>query len=59
MSPRNGVLLTVVLFYAGFVLLTLIDLARNGVTPLAVVAIVVLVFIGIGVFGAFAQPPRR
>lgn len=59
MTPRTGVLAAVIVFVAGFAFLTFVDLVRNGVTPIAVVALTVLVFVGIGVFGAFAQPPRR
>lgn len=59
MSPRTGVLGAVIVFVVGFAFLTFIDIVRNGITPIAVVALVVLAFVGIGVGGAFAGPPRR
>jgi len=59
MSPRLGVLAAVVVFIAGFALLTAIDIARHGLTPLAVVALLVLALVSIGVLGAFATRPRR
>lgn len=59
MSARHGVLAAVFVFIVGFALLTAIDLIRNGVTPMLVVALVVLGFVAVGVLGAFASPPRR
>lgn len=59
MSPRAGVLTATVVFIAGFALLTVIDIARHGVTPIAVVALIVLALVTVGVLGAFASPPRR
>ncbi len=56
---RTAVLATVLLFIAALGALTISDVVRNGVTPLAVVAIAVLVLFMIGIVGALRQPPSE
>jgi hypothetical protein len=56
---RVVVLIAALLFIGVLGALTVFDLVRNGVTPLAVVAIAVLVLFMIGIVGALRQPPSE
>jgi len=56
---RGVVLAIVLLFIAALGLLTVLDVVRNGITVVAVAAILVLVLLGVGVVGALRQPPRE
>ncbi len=56
---RAVVLIVALLFIAMLGALTVSDLVRNGVTPLAIVAIAVLVLFMIGIVGALRQPPSE
>jgi hypothetical protein len=56
---RSFVVLTLaLLFLTAMILLTVSDFASNGVTGLGVVAALVCAIVGIGIIGAFLQPPR-
>lgn len=57
MDSRTAPLLASLSLLALLAFLTVRDIARNGFTPLMVVAILLLVFIGIGVVGALTSPP--
>lgn len=46
-------------FVFGMTALTAIDFANNGVTPLGVVGVLVLIVVGVGILGALLQGPRR
>jgi hypothetical protein len=46
-------------FIAVLAFLTLRDFVVNGVTPLGIVSVPVVVILAIGVIGAMGQPPRR
>jgi hypothetical protein len=55
----RAVALTVtVLFLAMFGVLTALDISHHGVTPLAVLAILILGLLGTGIIGALRHPPR-
>jgi hypothetical protein len=47
------------LFIVGLGVLTGLDIARNGVTVIGVVSVLVLVVIMVGIVGALGPPPRR
>ncbi|HZU61779.1 MAG TPA: hypothetical protein VE983_12485 [Solirubrobacteraceae bacterium] len=56
---RSFLVLTLaLLFLTAMTLLTVSDFASNGVTGLGVVGAVVCAIVGIGIIGAFLQPPR-
>jgi hypothetical protein len=46
-------------FIAGFALLTALYLSSNGPTFVGILGLIVLIVCGVGVLGAFLQPPRR
>jgi hypothetical protein len=54
---RLVVTIVSVLFIGTMTAFTVIDFAHNGVTPLGVVGVLVLVVIGVGVLGALFQKP--
>jgi hypothetical protein len=54
---RQALLITVLLFIALLVALTVTDIVRNGVTPVDVLAILVLVLFSTGIVGALRHPP--
>ncbi|MFL5828941.1 MAG: hypothetical protein ACJ76X_03400 [Solirubrobacteraceae bacterium] len=56
---RIPVLVIALAFIAGLAVLTAIDIARYGVTVLAVLAILVLVLFMIGIVGALREPPKE
>jgi len=56
---RVVVLTVALLFIAMLGALTVVDFVRNGVTPLGVVAILVLVLFMIGIVGALREPPNE
>jgi hypothetical protein len=57
---RSFIVLTIaLLFLAAMIFLTVSDFANNRVTGLGVVGAVVCAIVGIGVVGAFLQPPRN
>jgi NADH:ubiquinone oxidoreductase subunit 6 (subunit J) len=56
---RIAVLTIVLLFIAGLGVLTGLDLARNGVTIVGILAILILVLFMVGIVGALRQPPRE
>jgi hypothetical protein len=56
---RSFIVLTLaLLFLVAMTFLTVSDFATNGVTGLGVVGAVVCAIVGIGIIGAFLQPPR-
>lgn len=56
---RIPVLTIALVFIAALGVLTGVDIARYGVTVLAVLAILVLVLFMIGIVGALRQPPQE
>jgi hypothetical protein len=56
---RLTVLTIVLLFILALGALTVLDIARNGITALAVVAVGVLLLFTIGIVGALREPPRE
>ena len=56
---RLVVLVIVVVFTALIAVLTALDMARNGVTWLDMLAILIVALFGIGIVGALLAPPRR
>ena len=54
---RLVVTILAVLFIGTMTVFTIIDFAHNGVTPLGVVGVAVLVVIGVGILGALFQKP--
>jgi hypothetical protein len=56
---RIPVLVIALAFIAGLGVLTGIDIARNGVTVLSVLAILVLALFMVGIVGALREPPQE
>ena len=56
---RLLVFLAAAVFIAGMATLTALYLANNGLTLVGVLGLLVLIVCGVGVLGAFFQPPRR
>jgi NADH:ubiquinone oxidoreductase subunit 6 (subunit J) len=56
---RVAVLTIALLFIAGLGVLTGLDLARNGVTVVGILAILILVLFTVGIVGALRHPPRE
>jgi len=56
---RVAVLTIVLLFIAGLGVLTGLDLARNGVTVVGILAVLILVLFLVGIVGALRQPPHQ
>ena len=56
---RIVVFTVALVFIAGLGVLTVMDIVKNGVTPIGIVAVLLLVVIMVGVVGALAQPPRQ
>ena len=56
---RQTILFVVLLFIALLVALTVTDIVRNGVTPVDVLAILVLVLFSTGIVGALRNPPPQ
>ena len=46
------------LFIVGLGVLTVMDIANNGVTPIGILAVLLLVVIMVGIVGALRTPPR-
>jgi hypothetical protein len=58
-NARNVILGASLAFVAVLAFFTLRDFVVNGITPLGIVSLPIVVILGIGVVGAMAQPPRR
>ena len=56
---RAAVLLAAVLFIVLMGYLTIADFARQGVTVVGVLAVVILLLLSIGILGALRNPPDR
>jgi hypothetical protein len=56
---RVVVIFFAIVFISGMALLTALDFSNNGVTLVGVIGVIVVVVIGVGVLGAFLQPPRK
>ena len=56
---RQTILFVVLLFIALLVALTVTDIARNGVSPVDVLAILVLVLFSTGIVGALRHRPPQ
>jgi hypothetical protein len=56
---RVVVLTVALLFIALLAALTIIDLVRNGITALDVLAILILVMFATGIVGALRRPPSE
>ncbi len=59
MSARTPALLASLSLLGLLAFLTVRDLARNGFTPLMLVALAILALLGIGVVGALTTPPEE
>lgn len=57
-TVRRTLLIVTIVFILGLGLLTVIDIADNGLTPLDVVAIMILGFFSVAILGALRAPPR-
>jgi hypothetical protein len=55
---RLLVLLAVMLFIVGLAYLTIAAIAKEGVTVLALIAIMILILVAVGAAGALLGPPR-
>jgi hypothetical protein len=58
-NARNVILAMSLALIAALAFFTLRDFVVNGITPLGIVSLPVVVILGIGVIGAMSQPPRR
>jgi hypothetical protein len=56
---RLAVLTVAILFDAVLGALTVRDIHTHGLTPVAVLAVIIVVVFGIGIIGALLHPPRR
>lgn len=56
---RSIVFTLALVFLGAMVVLTIDDFVSNGVTPLGVVAVLVLFVFGVGIVGAILHPPRQ
>ncbi|MFZ0043084.1 MAG: hypothetical protein WAK93_17380 [Solirubrobacteraceae bacterium] len=56
---RFVVLAVAVVFTAAFLVLTALDISRNGFTVLDAPAIVIVILFAVGVIGALLEPPKR
>jgi hypothetical protein len=56
---RLAVLTLALLFIGALGALTVRDIHTHGLTPVAVLAILIVVVFAIGVIGALLHPPRR
>jgi hypothetical protein len=56
---RLAVLTVAVLFIAAFAVLTVRDIQMHGLTPVDVLAVIVVVVFATGIVGALLHPPRR
>jgi hypothetical protein len=56
---RQTILFVVLLFIALLVALTITDIVRNGVSPVDVLAILVLVLFSTGIVGALRHRPPQ
>jgi hypothetical protein len=56
---RRTILVTTLLFLAMLAALTVWGLINNGVTPVSVISIMILIFFWIGIVGALRTPPRE
>jgi len=56
---RLLLLAVVVVFTAGIAVLTVLDMTRNGVTWLDVLAILVVILFGTGIVGSLLHKPPR
>jgi len=55
---RILVLLSMLVFVAGFAFLTYRELADQGVTVLGLVSVFIVVLLAVGIVGALRNPPR-
>jgi len=56
---RLVVLTTALLFIGALAVLTVRDIHTHGLTPVAVLAVVIVVLFTTGIIGALLHPPRR
>jgi len=59
MDSRTAPLIASLALLGLLAFLTVSDIVSNGFTPLMVVAILLLVFVGVGVVGALTTPPEE
>lgn len=59
MDARRILLVVTLVFIAGFSALTVLDMVRNGVNPVNVLSILILLFFWVGIVGALRAPWRR
>ncbi len=56
---RYVVFAAAILFVGGMALLEVLYLRNNGLTAVGLLGLLVVIVCGVGVLGAFLQPPRR
>ncbi len=59
MTSRRVLLAVTLLFIAGLTALSVLDMVNNGVNPVAVLSLLLLIFFWIAIVGALRVPPRR
>jgi hypothetical protein len=55
---RTIVLVLALVFLLGFAVLTIGAVASEGLTPAAVLSVLILVLLAVGIIGALRHPPR-
>lgn len=58
-EARTWILGASLLLIAALAFFLLRDLVLNGITPMGVVTIPIVVILGVGIIGALGTPPRR
>jgi lipopolysaccharide export LptBFGC system permease protein LptF len=56
---RFLVIAIAVAFVIGMAVLTALDFKNNGVTGLGIVGLIVVIVLGVGIIGAFTEPPKK
>lgn len=59
MTSRRLILVVTLLFIAGLIALTVLDMVHNGVNALSVVSFVILLFFWVAIGGALRASDRR
>jgi hypothetical protein len=59
LTVRLAVLTIALLFIAALAVLTVRDIQTHGVTPVAVLAVIIVVLFTTGILGALLNPPKQ
>lgn len=59
MTTRLVVLFIVLVFIAGFAVLTIGEIAEQGLTAAGLISVLILLMLAVGIIGAMRHPPPR